>query len=528
MKLRPAVASLAVSCTALASPYLVPPSQASATTPGVQSAMPLLRVGMAEAFSSLDPTVPGGAFSNIADSLALEQLQDIGPNGRLQDVLAYGVSEPNRTTYVFTLRPGVKFWDGDTLTSADVVTSLDWARRAGSHFNGELAPIESVTADGPGKATITLAEPDAAFLFTLAFSESYIFEKAFFEQHRSSFGDPSTLEMGTGPWVVQSLDPTRGVVLTANPDWWGGAVPFKEIEFTFFSNETSEALALRAGEIDVSPLVENGNAFASTSGAHMTYATSCNNAFISMPTQTAPWNDVHIRRAVAYAVNRPAIITATGFRAVPTGTLIEPSQLETIGTAAQVNNVLNSLPSYPFSVAEAKKEMAESSEPNGFSTTLLTFNYGSFLDVDQVIANELAPIGIKVKIDNIGQSAWFAAIGGEGAPRPFTYTTAGGCAPDPSFQNIWYGSHNALPGGLNLADWTPPLMDQLLTKSLAAPTNASRLAVYAQMLKLLAVDEPYVPLYEQDVSFASNDFTWPGFSQFWGSSEWALLLRPRT
>ena len=146
-----------------------------------------------------------------------------------------------------------------------------------------------------------------------------------------------------------------------------------------------------------------------------------------------------------------------------------------------------------------------------------------------MIANELAPIGIKVKIGDSASPPGTTAIGGEGAPRPFTYTTAGGCAPDPSFQNIWYGSHNALPGGLNLADWTPPLMDQLLTKSLAAPTNANRLAVYAQMLKLLAVDEPYVPLYEQDVSFASNDFTWPGFSQFWGSSGGrALLLRPRT
>jgi peptide/nickel transport system substrate-binding protein len=125
--------------------------------------------------------------------------------------------------------------------------------------------------------------------------------------------------------------------------------------------------------------------------------------------------------------------------------------------------------------------------------------------VDQVIASELAKIGIAVKLEDMQQAAWFAAMEGSTGPRPFSYTTAGGCSPDPSFQNVWLGSQNAKPGGLNVADWTPPIMDQWLKQSLDAETYAERLAVYAKMLNLLAVDEPYVPLYEQDVSYASNN-----------------------
>jgi peptide/nickel transport system substrate-binding protein len=533
MKRRPIVISLrAATAVVLTAAIAIPAAPASAapasaSTGRPAAAIPVLKVGMAESFTSLDPTVPGGAFDTIPDSLALEQLQVIGTNGRLENWLATKVSQPSPTTYVFALRHRVDFWDGSELTSADVVSSLDYARRPGSHYAGELAPVNGVTAEGPYTVSVSLSQPDAAFLFSLADANSYIFEKRFFDEHKTTYGQPGTLTMGTGPWEVQSLDPTSGVTLVANPHWWGGPAPVQKIMVSFFSNETSEALAMRAGEIDVAPLVENGTQFAATSGAHLTYVPSCNNAFITMPTQTAPWSDVHVRRAVAYAVNRAAVIASTGFRAVPTYTLIEPSQLETLGSQAQVNAIVQPLPKYPYNLAAAKQQMAESSVPKGFSTVLKTFNYGSFLNVDQVIANDLAKIGITVKIQDMQQAAWFSAMEGQSGPRPFSYTTAGGCSPDPSFQNIWLGSQNAKSGGLNVADWTPPVMDQLLTKSLDATTSVGRLAVYAKMLQLLAIDEPYVPLYEQDVSYASNDYTWPGFNQFWGASVWALDLKHR-
>ena len=168
VKLRLITASLSVCTVALSGLTAVQPAQASVRSYRPATAMPLLRVGMAEAFSSLDPTVPGGAFDNIADSLALEQLQVISSDGRLENWLATSVSHPSLMTYIFNLRRGVRFWDGNELTSADVVASLDYDRRDGSHFAGELAPIKSVSADGPFTVSVTLSEPDAAILFTMA------------------------------------------------------------------------------------------------------------------------------------------------------------------------------------------------------------------------------------------------------------------------------------------------------------------------------------------------------------------------
>ncbi len=101
----------------------------------------------------------------------------------------------------------------------------------------------------------------------------------FAEAHKGAFGQPGVLVMGTGPWEVDTLDPTTGAELSANPNWWGGKVPIQHISVKFFNNETSEALAFRAGEIDLDDSVTDPRSFAATSGAKLLTARSCNNAF---------------------------------------------------------------------------------------------------------------------------------------------------------------------------------------------------------------------------------------------------------
>ncbi len=87
----------------------------------------------------------------------------------------------------------------------------------------------------------------------------------------------------------------------------------------------------------------------------------------------APWDDVHVRRAIAYALNGADIITANGGFATPVSTLISPQSLDTIAPQAQVNTLLKSVPLYPYNVAKAKAELAESAYPKGFKATLLEY-----------------------------------------------------------------------------------------------------------------------------------------------------------
>ena len=178
--------------------------------------------------------------------------------------LAKSWKQTNPTTYVYNIRPGVKFSDGEPLTAQDAAFSLNYYRSTGSldAYNFPTT-LKSITATGPETLTVTLTKPDAAWAVVPAGDNLGIFEKKWFEEHKSTFGQPGTGVMGTGPWVIANYNGTTSAELTANPHYWGGAVNIKKVSVQFFSSETSEALAFRDGEINLAFPIDN-KSFAST------------------------------------------------------------------------------------------------------------------------------------------------------------------------------------------------------------------------------------------------------------------------
>jgi peptide/nickel transport system substrate-binding protein len=221
------------------------------------------------AYSTVDPDQTESCNDNYC-GLFMEHLLQPGPDSRLDPELATSWTQTNPVTYVYHLRPGVKFWDGNPMTSADVVYSLDYERNPKAP-NGSavfFTNVKSIAAEGPYTVVVTLDHPDAGWKYTLSY-EGAVFEKKFAQAHQGTLGNPGVLIEATGPWQLTSYDPTRGMELAANPHWWGGKVPVQHISVRFYSSETSEALAMRAGEIDVA-FPRNGASFGSAagSGAH--------------------------------------------------------------------------------------------------------------------------------------------------------------------------------------------------------------------------------------------------------------------
>jgi peptide/nickel transport system substrate-binding protein len=321
--------------------------------------------------------------------------------------------------------------------------------------------------------------------------------------------------------------------LSANPHWWGGKVPIQHITINIFSSETSEALAMRAGEIDVAfPL--NGPPFASASGGTVLNWPAANDVGIfAMNTRLKPWSDIHVRRAVAYALNRTDIITADGgpTSAGPDSTLISTQELRLLGSESHVNALLKSLPRYAFNLTKARQEMAESPYPKSFTTTTETRNFGGWVDICEVIAAELQKIGIKMKVDVLPSETWLTDIFG---PRTygnvFTYWGAGN--PDPGAEpGSLLGSENMKIGGGDLANYDPKSVDQLLARGDATSNPAARLAIYGDLLKKLATDEPYVPLFNINIFMAlGSKFTLPASvrNQYVTHvfADWPFLVKP--
>src|SRR5262249_18103041 len=150
----------------------------------------------------------------------------------------------------------------------------------------------SITALNKYTVRIVLKHKDATLLSNLANFQGSVFEKAYQQAHKTTFGQPGTMVIGTGPFVPVSFDPTTGIEHKATPHYWGGKVGIQHLSIKFFSDETSEALAFRAGEIDVAFLIVDARAFASTAHTKVTGYPGCGGGVFAMNTGQAPWSDI--------------------------------------------------------------------------------------------------------------------------------------------------------------------------------------------------------------------------------------------
>lgn len=426
---------------------------------------------------------------------AMECLLTMSPAGKVEPWLAQSVSTPNPTTYVFHLRKGVKFWDGNEMTSADVVNALTYYSKPSSIMSVWYPGVTSITADDRYTVTVRLAQPDAAFEAGMTYV-SPIFEQKFQQEHPSDMGQPGVLVMGTGPFQIDSFDPTRNVQMSANPHWWGGPVNVQHVTITYFSTETSEALAMRAGEIDLA-FPQSGTSFASASGAKVISAPSNALAYWSMNPNVAPWNNIHVRRAVAYAIDRSAILKVIGNVAVPVSTFIPPAELNLLAPAAQVDALLKTVPTYPYDLAKAKAELAQSPYPHGFSTSTTTLEFGFYTPVCELIAGELAKIGINVSLKELTFSQWINYYDG---PKTYgnLFVNDNEIFADPSA----HASAMITSKGFNTSGWTTPALNTLVSDGLAATDNSERLDIYGNIMKTIADEVNYVPLFVVDYNVA--------------------------
>jgi peptide/nickel transport system substrate-binding protein len=528
MRVLPATAATVLILAGLAACSSGPPTAnpASPASGGAAAAIPLLRVGTTGGTSTLDPLTTQGCATDFC-GLFMERLMKFSTDGKLEPQLATSITQPNPDTYVFNLRHGVKFWDGSEMTSADVVASLEYQAAPGTETTTYYTDVKSITADGRYAVTVTLKQPNSSWPQNMAY-EGVIFEKSFADAHKATFGKPGTLVMGTGPWEVASFDPTTGIDLSANPHWWGGKVPIQQISFKFFSTETSEALAMRAGEIDVA-FPSDGRSFAASSGAKVTSWLNNEIGFFSMNVNQAPWNDIHVRRAVAYALNRTDIIAAHGgaTAAQPLYDFFPAIDLDLLGSKSQVSAIEAALPKYTFNLAAAKAQLAQSAYQKGFTGSMEVCDIGNFLDTDQVVVAELQRIGIDIKLKSVTCDAWVNELYGAKTFGPM-FSTSHSSIVDPSGLAAYMLGSQAIPvGGLNEADYAPASVDSLLTASVATSDPARRLAIYRKVLTHLATDLPYVPLFQDNAFLAtSSKFTLPALGMDSFELAWALNVKP--
>jgi peptide/nickel transport system substrate-binding protein len=489
-----------------------------------------LVAGLPGSISTLDVTREAGILNYVVSLLTLESLLAIDDDGALVPGLASAWSQPDPLTYVFDLRDGVEFSDGSPLTVDDVIASLEVNTAEGSTSVLAYAytGISSVEQTGDRQLTITLAEPNAAFAWTLSPGSFQITSRAFLETHGEQVGTPDVGLLGTGPYVITEFSPDSHVELAANPNWWGGEVELTELRLDFIAEESTRQLAMREGDIQLAMNVgvDQISQWEQIDGVQV--ATTTDNSLVALAFNTtiAPFDDIRVRKAVGHCIDRTAIVDSlldgNGLAAV---TLPSPEQWGGILDDDEVTDLYARIPTVEFDIDQAAAELAASSVPDGFSVSVTYPNSGPQIGTALLsLADNLGKIGVDLTVNEITLEQWIAELGEHTSPMLalWYFATTG----DPAeYTHILLHSSYTGPGGTNVAGYDNAEVTDLLDRAQSSTDPAERGRLLGDALVAAAADVPYVPLWWGAAATAFTDEVAPeSYGPYFFIGPWAASI----
>ncbi len=436
-------------------------------------------------------TAPDATAGSIVANVA-QGLLTYDKDGGLHPSLASSWKEVSPTEYRYTLRSGVRFSDGKPVTVDDVLHSMHFAMdpRTGGASASFYLSVKSIDQTGPQEITVTLRHPDVAWKFTPAHYSGWVFEKDAMERAGSKFGGPQGIPVGSGPYKLTRIS-GDGVTLVRNSYYRGPATPTVEkVNVDFITDDATRLAAMQSGDVDGTFLIplQDTSQWQAVPSLQLLSVGSPNQAYMFFNTTHAPFDDVHVRRALMYAFNRDAITRGLLHGNARVAYTIVPPELwaNTGLSPSEVEARRGDLgPSYPYDMEKAKEELAKSRYARGFSASVrYTGTYTEIGAGMQVLAESLKQLNVDLRLRQI-TDADFAKLF---VPRPDFDLVAGlGSAdyPDPlGLMNQTLCSCQAVPNGFNMSGYVDRRIDAMLADAAGDPDNASRVET---MIKTLAI-----------------------------------------
>lgn len=461
------------------------------------------------------------AQTGVPVAIALESLLTFDSDLKLTPLLAESWSQPDPLSYVFKLRPDVTFWDGSKLTAEDVVFSLERHRdpEVASEMAYTFDSVESIEASGSNEVTVRLKTPDPFFAYVQTFTS--ITPKAFSEGQGDQLGRPGgqVTTMGTGPYKITAFRADDSVTLERNEDYHGQAGPAKRINIKLFADPQTMQLAMRSGEIDGTfqvPLAQF-NQWDDISGARTISAAGLNVSSLFFNMTRKPWDDINVRRAVAYCIDREGLVRGLlGGRAQVANSIVPPAQWGALLPEEQIDSLYAELPQFSLDIDKAKEAIAVSSVPAGFTTTI---QYPNILaEVGKALLSlqeNLRKINVELDVKEVPPPQWFGDLDAEKHDVGVI-----GLAPDyPDPANYILSAYAGGPG--NRAHFENPDVTRLIAEQQEATDPAVRAEAIAQILRTVEPEIPYLHLWWPDAVMAvSEKFDFTGFTPLWYNQIW--------
>ncbi len=346
----------------------------------------------------LDPTAgAAAAIDEIVYANVFEGLTRIDENGAVQPQLAtdWTVSEDG-LEYVFNLKTGLKFHDGTDFDAEDVVFSLNRARAEDS-TNAQkqlFEAIASVEAIDPATVKVALSRPEGSLLFNLGWGDAVIVAPESAENN-------GTNPVGTGPFKFDSWVPGDRVELSRFDD----RVALEKVVFRFIPDPSAQVAALQAGDIDAIPnIAQAPEAFLQFQADPNFVAVAGSTegeTILTINNARPPFDDIRVRRAIAHAIDRQAIVDGAMFGfGTPIGTHFAPHH------PAYVDLTGNS----PHDPDAARALLAEAGFDDGLQLTIKLPPPTYARRGGELIAAQLADVGVEAELIPVEWAQWLEQV----------------------------------------------------------------------------------------------------------------------
>lgn len=439
--------------------------------------------------TNLDPRVGLDAQSERIDELLFDSLVRRNEHFELTPWLAERWEIPDPQTYVFHIKQGVKFHNGQPLTSRDVKWTLDSLLTGKIRSSKAAAYNKIANVETPDAASVVvhLKEPQASLLWNLSDGAIGIVPYGSGEEF-------SQHPIGSGPFRFISVAQDKEVLIERNPDYWATPAKLQRVEFKVIPDATTRALELQKHSADVainSLTADTVLTLRRDAGLSVQHTPGTIYAYIALNLRDPVLKDVRVRQAMAYAIDvLPIIEYLFRGQAQPAYSILPPEHWAYDGNVQR----------YPYDPARARKILDEAGykakDGVRFRLTMKTSVDETTRLMAAVLQQQLREVGIALDIRTFEFATFFSDIT-KGAYQMYSMRWIGGNQ-DPDIFEYVFDSASFPPKRANRTFYSNSRVDALIREGRTTLDQQKRKLIYAEVQQIIAADVPYINLWYFD------------------------------
>ncbi len=457
---------------------------------------------------TLDPHKENDNVSAQVTGQIFNRLIHVNEDMEFEPEIATEWENVDDLNWIFKIRQGVKFHNGEELTVNDVKYSLDRHRNS-MEVAHILEAVENVEVIDDETIKITTKKPFAALPSHLGHNTVMMLHEETTEKLGDKFGQEP---VGTGPYQFKNWNIGDSIELAKFDDYFGEVSTVENMVFKNIPEGTNRTIGLETGEVDIVIEIDPTDKERVEENPDLEYISipGFGVDYIGFNTKKEPFNDVRVRQAINYAINVDEIVDVVmeGTASVAKGPLAE-----------NVVGANNELKGYEYNPEKAKELLAEAGYPEGFKTSLTTNDNGLRVSIAEMVQDQLKQVGIDVDVDQVEWGAYLdKTAAGDHEMFILGWIATTGDA-DYGLSSRYLSENHG--GGGNRMFYTNEKVDELIKGANGEINPEKRIEMYKEAQEIILQDAPDVLLKNNALTFGlqkyvkgfvphpsgSNDFT---------------------